>query len=513
MSTYTAWSVTFGEQPSAAKWNILGTNMAYFYELLNGTNGIDGWTASGIGVSSVTYNSNRSYTLTMASSVASVLSPGMRVRTTRTVAAPTRCTSLNGSTQYWVKTSPNKLTFTDDFVISAWVKLTSYGGASGCAIVSRQNGTSGFELRLGALGTGDGRVQLTGYNAGSGNYSTVVSYQSVPLNRWIHITAQLDMSSFTATSTTSYVMFDGANVPCFVQRGGTNPTALIQAGDLQVGASNAAAFFPGSIAQVAIFNAKVTQSTIRGYIAQGLSGTETSVASAYSFNNSTSDLNTTTPNDLVAGAGAPTATNADSPFALNSSLTATGTLDYGIVQSVSGTTLVLQLPEGCTVPTSGGVSSLHYAVAGTPIGWVVDKGRWAVTSEMASRFTGLLVSGTVYNHASYQLAVPIGAFDIDLSVTMYVATSGAVQINADSDFASTAAATPTLSSQFRHMGDYTASVTEKAMKFSKKGFLNLSAMTTYYFNVQTNLGSGTMTANQIFGDRERCILRAVPAGV
>ena len=27
---YASWSVTFGEQPSAAKWNILGTNDASF---------------------------------------------------------------------------------------------------------------------------------------------------------------------------------------------------------------------------------------------------------------------------------------------------------------------------------------------------------------------------------------------------------------------------------------------------------------------------------------------------
>lgn len=30
--TYTAWSVVFGEQPSATKWNIIGTNMASFDE-------------------------------------------------------------------------------------------------------------------------------------------------------------------------------------------------------------------------------------------------------------------------------------------------------------------------------------------------------------------------------------------------------------------------------------------------------------------------------------------------
>lgn len=31
---YTAWSVVFGEQPSAAKWNLLGSNDAHFYSFL-----------------------------------------------------------------------------------------------------------------------------------------------------------------------------------------------------------------------------------------------------------------------------------------------------------------------------------------------------------------------------------------------------------------------------------------------------------------------------------------------
>jgi hypothetical protein len=31
---YASWSVVYGEQPSAAKWNILGTNDAHFYSFL-----------------------------------------------------------------------------------------------------------------------------------------------------------------------------------------------------------------------------------------------------------------------------------------------------------------------------------------------------------------------------------------------------------------------------------------------------------------------------------------------
>lgn len=48
---YTAWSVSFGEQPSAAKWNILGTNDAYFDSLIGSgtawTSYSPTWTTSG----------------------------------------------------------------------------------------------------------------------------------------------------------------------------------------------------------------------------------------------------------------------------------------------------------------------------------------------------------------------------------------------------------------------------------------------------------------------------------
>lgn len=42
--TYTAWSVVFGEQPSASKWNIIGTNMASFNERI-GSNFSSGTTS------------------------------------------------------------------------------------------------------------------------------------------------------------------------------------------------------------------------------------------------------------------------------------------------------------------------------------------------------------------------------------------------------------------------------------------------------------------------------------
>ena len=313
-------------------------------------------------VSSVTCNGNRSYDVVFNSTVASYLTPGMRIRTTRTVTAPTQCTSLNGTTQYWVKTSPNKLSFTDDFVVSAWIKVSSYTQS---AIVSRYNGTSGWALVF----QNTGQITLQGLSGGAGNYRLVQSYQSVPLNKWVHVTAQLDMSAHAVGATNSYIMFDGVDVPAFVSQAGTNPTSLTQAGNLEIGSQNGGTIlFPGKIAQVAIYNAKVTQANIRATISQGLTGSETSLASAYSFNNSTSDLNTTTPNDLSAGAGSPTATNADSPFTTDANGTPGGSYDYAVVRNVSTTTATVQVPEGNTIPTTGGVSAVDLSAWESPYG-------------------------------------------------------------------------------------------------------------------------------------------------
>ncbi len=42
--SYRAWSVVYGEQPSASKWNILGTNDDHFYQFLGGSNAMQTYT-------------------------------------------------------------------------------------------------------------------------------------------------------------------------------------------------------------------------------------------------------------------------------------------------------------------------------------------------------------------------------------------------------------------------------------------------------------------------------------
>lgn len=389
---------------------------------LSTTGGTDGWITAEAVPNTITALGNRSYTAVINSlDMTDTISNGMRVKLSRTVTAPTQCTDLEASSSQYYSRATGSLTgisFTDDFAVSAWVKLESYGVGT---VISRYNGTSGWSLRVGALGSADGRVQLTGFNAGAANYSTVYSAQSIPLNKWVHIAAQLDMSAFTNTTTTSYVMIDGVNAPASVTRGGTNPTALVQAGDLQIGASNTTEFFDGKIAQVALYNAKVTQATMLAAMHQTLSGSETSLVSAYSFNNSITDLNSSNANNLTANAGA-VATNADSPFAGGS----VGSTEYGIVTGSSfstNTTLTVQVPEGYALPTSGGISSMSYSTQGVPYGFPADKERWSVATVIRTLQTVSILAVNTYYPALPSLTVPVGRWKIGWQGCIYQAST------------------------------------------------------------------------------------------
>lgn len=442
----------------------------------------DGWAPIlGSTPNTVTYNGNRNYDLVFNSvDLSSTISPGQKLKLTRTVAAPDQCTDLeSSSSQYYSKTTPAGMTFTDDFVVSAWVKLESYGIMG---IASRYNGTSGWYLTMLA----DGTVGLYGHNAGSGNYSRVLSYASVPLNKWVHITAQLDMSSFTNTSTTSYIMFDGVDVAAAVSRVGTNPTALVQAGDLQIGAFNTANYFDGKIAQVAIFNAKVTQATMRTYMSQGLSGSESSLISAYSFDNSINDLNTTNANNLTAN-GSAVATNADSPFA---NAVSAGLQEYAEINSVTfstNTTVNVRVPETSMIPTSGGVSNVYYAVGANPYGLpyfsniygqvIMNVSTNGVASATATLLSGLTLPVTLPANARLKVSVVGGA--------QYNGTSGEISFVKVWD-GTVGSGTTVAGSYIAAGGTYVASPANAI------GYITTTSSGSKTFNVSNNRGaSGT----------------------
>jgi hypothetical protein len=382
--------------------SITATTGTFDSVVVSGTATSQGWTPLGDVPDTVTANGNRNYDIVFnGEDHTDTLSPGMKLQLSRTVAAPYQCTDLEASSsQYFSRASASVagMTFTDDFVVSAWVKLESYVNGT---IASRYNGTSGWILDV--LGTG--QIRLIGFNGGAGNFSQVTSYASIPLNKWVHVSAQLDMSAFTATTTTSYVMFDGVDVAAAVTRGGTNPTALIQAGNLEIGGMNGGTNpFDGKIAQVAIYSAKVTQATIKASMDRTLTGSETSLISAYSFNGVLTDLNANA-NTLTANGGA-AATDTDSPFA---NAVAAGTLEYAEINSVTfstNTTVNVRVPDTCQIPTTGGISAVSYSTQSNPYG--LPAFRNLLANVITGTHSGIGTTQTQVNGASAPVVVPPG---------------------------------------------------------------------------------------------------------
>lgn len=455
-----------------------------------------GWTPVTQTVSSVSANGNRSYDVTFNSSVAATMSPGMRLRTTRTVAAPTQCTSLNGTNQYYNKTSPAGMTFTDDFVVSAWVKVNAYPAVQS-DIVSRYNGTSGWTLII----TNTGQVNLGGLNSGAANYASVTSYQSIPLNKWVHITAQLDMSTAGTSTTTSYVMIDGIDVPSFKNSAGTNPTSLIQAGNLEIGSENGGLRpFNGKIAQVAIYSAKVTQANIRATISQGLTGSETSLISAYSFNNSITDLNTTNANNLTAQNSA-VATNADSPFGYQADGTISSTLDYAIITKVASAVATVQVPEGCTIPTTGGVTSVSYSTQKVPYGFPSEGDKWKILSFQNVQETVGIGSIAAWYQSNFKLTVPVGKWTLGIQAnvafnsTVSGVREGDIILSSSSELPSTSNGTY-IDSLRHHM--YAATGNYVMARYVAQKNIDLSTATSYtlYGAVQSATGSESWYTNR-----------------
>lgn len=445
--------------------------------------GASDWTALNTTFGSVTANGNRSYTIATGSDVSGVLTPGARLRTTRAVPAPTQSALLSGTSQYFSKSTPVGMTFTDDFAAGAWVKLTSYPSTEG-AIISRNNGTSGWSLKVRSTG----QIRLIGQN-GAGNFSLIDSYQSIPLNKWVHVAVQLDMSSFTATPTTSYVMIDGVDTAAVVSRTGTNPISLVQAGNLEVGTENASLFFPGAIAQAFITSAKVSQANIRGIYSQGISGTDVTnlaIVSAFSLSNSLNDLNSTNANNLVAQSGAST-TNPDSPFGSQANGAISSTLDYGIVQKVTSTAVAIQVAEGCTIPTNGGVAAVSFSTQRSPYGFPAQRNKWFIEMALKSDQTvSSAVSGTLYNINGLNMSIPLGEWRVSYKMYAYFQTSTATTWLEGTVSLST---TPALSSSNEPRSvsvlgtDRGSSSGATYLTLARDFPLSLGVATTYYLNM------------------------------
>lgn len=369
-----------------------------------------GWITGQLAVpNTITALGNRLYQLVFNGvDYTSILSVGMRMRSTRTIAAATQTASLNGTTQNFSRASASltAMTFTSSFSISSWIKLAAYPSGGG-NIISRYNGVSGWQLYV----EPSGQITSVGRNGGAGNYRGFTSLSSIPINKWVHIAGQVDMVTNTATPTTNYCMIDGLDVNVNAVTAGTNPTALIQAGNLEVGSANGgAAPLAAKLSQTAIYSTKVVQATMLATIHQGLLGTEPNLISGYTLSGASgfNDLNTTSANNLTAN-GSVTTTTADSPFGGQTSGLISSTLDYSTVVDTTfstNTTVTVRATEGNTIPVSGGLSALAYSSSAFPYGF---PGGTNVLGESFLQTTFATVGSTVEDVPALKTTIVVSA--------------------------------------------------------------------------------------------------------
>ena len=364
------------------------------------TVGTDGWTTLDTILTTATgYNKgNREFELTSSEDLTSTLSPGMRLKIARGTTPPTQCLDLElASSQYATKTSPAGLSFTDDFTTEAWVKLESYGTRMG--IVCRRNAnTEGWSMQLSATGT----VELIGLRIASNN-RTVSSYQSIPLNRWVHVAATLDMSGNSGT-----IYIDGASVPTVMSTNGT-ATALVQGTTaLAVGTETSAGtnLFDGKLADVRVWSAIRTATEIRDNQNQQLVGNEANLVAYYKLDG---DLNDSTSNaNNLTGSGGAVATNADNPMKAT---------EYGIVTKVTASKLTVFTGTDHNIPNMT-LSAPHYSTQKSPFGFPTARNKWEIVVPLAVNFNTVSQS---FVTMTYTIFVPIGAWYLRSQIGLQIA--------------------------------------------------------------------------------------------
>lgn len=404
---------------------------------------------------------------------------GSRYKVDRTGAVPTQCTDLEkDSSQYASKSSPTGIIFTDDFTCEAWIKLESYTGAEQ-AIISRFNGSNGFLYSLSIAG----QLSIAGFAASARGFST---YQSIPLNQWVHVASTLDMSAGTATH---YI--NGVLAPSYSTL--ASATSLIQAGNLQIGATNGASYlFDGQISDVRLWNTVRSATQIRDNMNQQLIGNETNLVGYWklngNFNDSTSNANN------MSGVNGAVATSNDNPMK---------STEYGLVTKVSysgsNTTITVFTGTDYNIPNIS-LTGSSFSTVRTPSGFPASSGKWRVTIPLLAGYTKSVGSATTYYVSPCKITVPIGAWKLGYEAgfraggnSPAAAAHGQLLLTEQSsDFTTTSTILTSESDLMSTIYTYTNNATlQVSMSVSRSKFIEKTSQSVYSFAGRTAEGGGS----------------------
>jgi hypothetical protein len=312
--------------------------------------------------------------------------------------------AFNGSSHYFTKVTPTGTlsTVTNNFTIEANVQPTAYAYGGICGNIDSGPANGWF---MDMLATGQVRIGV--YNAGAANYSIRSSYQSLPLNKKTHVSASW-------TSGTVVMYFDGVAVPTSLVNSGTLPVVAAVGGTFSIGRVGAvvASLFSGYLSNVAVFDAVLSAATIKQHSTYKLTGSETNCIGAWSLDNTAVNQQAPGTNDLTATGGV--GYTAITPHGqLGDAVQISKAV--GLVMAVSGTDVTVQCPEGVTIPTTGGITSVSYSTQANPFGWVSDKGRWEVSTIMLATLTQATPTVSTYYFGSlFNLSIPAGKYAVSL---------------------------------------------------------------------------------------------------
>ena len=366
-----------------------------------GTQDLNGWNPIGYTATFVQNNGNKETVVNYAGDVTNILSPGMKVAYTRSVAPPTQCMAFQASSsQYATKASPSGITFTGNFTIDVYAYINSYPTSGYAYLDGRTDHTTGgFGLRL----TTGGRLEVM--YGGSSIFSSMQTLMTVPTKRFVRLVASVNASAKTAI-----MIIDDGVAPYFMSNNAA--TAVTQVGNLSIGAANAGTantFLDGYISEARIYSTNLTLAQILGTSGISLTGSESYLVALHQGNGTFNDK-TSNGNHLSSTGGA-IATQSANPF---------NQIEYGKITKVGAysggvTPVTIFTGTDCNIPNMA-LSSPLYSTQAAPFGFPSGADKWSCTALCSTNF---VVNGAVsetWYQSDLRLSLPTGRWKIRYKV-------------------------------------------------------------------------------------------------
>lgn len=375
-----------------------------------------GWNTLSYALTYGANNGNKEFTVTTPYDLRGILSAGMKLNVTRSVTPPTQSMAFaSASSQYATVSSPAGITFTSAFTCEAWVYLQSYTGQNQ-VIINREDGSGtagGWALYINS----SGQVRIE-YGTTT-NFTNIQTYQSIPLNQWVHVAGVIT----SVSSKTGAIYINGASVS--TNSPNSASTTLTQASvDLRIGAfgnTPANSYFNGYVSEARVWSVAQSAASIQSNMAINLVGNESNLVALFKGNGNFNDA-TSNANNLTAQAGA-IATQASNPY---------NATEYANVVAVSysnpTTTITLNTGTSGAIPNQT-LNSPQYSVAKNPYGLPSNLTKYVRYVPICANFVTSATSQTQVSGLSSTITIPTGSPAVRISVFGYAITNSGANFN------------------------------------------------------------------------------------